>query len=69
MYYGTAHVLLLRSRNYQRPNIREKKSKVPEDDGSVAPAPPAVTRPIVQAAGTVVAGDDDYVSVPDSGPR
>jgi len=47
----------------------KKKSKIPEDDGSVAPAAPAVTRPIVQAAGTVAAGDDDYVSVPGSGPR
>ena len=30
---------------------------------------PTVSRPVIQTAGAVAGGDDDYVSVPDSGPR
>jgi len=47
----------------------KKKPKETEDDSAVTPSSPAVVRPVVQPAGTVAAGDDDYVSVPDSGPR
>ncbi len=47
----------------------KKKPKETEDDLSVTPSAPAVARPAPQAAGAVAGGDDDYVSVPDSGPR
>ena len=45
------------------------KPKETEDDSSVVSTAPAVARPTVQSSGAVAAGDDDYVSVPDSGPR
>ncbi len=47
----------------------KKKPKETEDEVSDSPATPAVARPLAQPAGAVTAGDDDYVSVPDSGPR
>jgi len=47
--------------------------KKPKETEEVAPTAPAtssgVSRPVSQATGSVVSGDDDYVSVPDSGPR
>jgi len=46
--------------------------KTPQESSESAPessSAPAVARPVVQPAGAVAAGDDDYVSVPDSGPR
>ena len=47
----------------------KKKPKETKNDVSDVPAAPVVARPIAQPAGAVAAGDDDYVSVPDSGPR
>jgi sec-independent protein translocase protein TatC len=47
--------------------------KKPKETEEVAPTAPAtsraVSRPVAQGTGAVVSGDDDYVSVPDSGPR
>ncbi|MDH5428330.1 MAG: twin-arginine translocase subunit TatC [Nitrospirota bacterium] len=46
--------------------------KKPQESSESAPessSAPAAARPVVQPAGAVAAGDDDYVSVPDSGPR
>ena len=49
--------------------------KKPKENVEVAPAgpsTPAVSRPVIQTAGAIASGaggDDDYVSVPDSGPR
>ena len=46
--------------------------KKPKETDDVAPAGtsgPAVSRPVIKPAGVVAGGDDDYVSVPDSGPR
>ena len=46
--------------------------KKPQESSDTAPVPSsasAVGSPVVQSTGGVTAGDDDYVSVPDSGPR
>jgi len=46
--------------------------KKPQESSDGVPVPssgPSVARPAIQPAGAVIAGDDDYVSVPDSGPR
>jgi sec-independent protein translocase protein TatC len=46
--------------------------KKPQESSDSAPVPstaPAGARPVVQATGAVTAGDDDYVSIPESGPR
>jgi sec-independent protein translocase protein TatC len=48
---------------------KKKPKETEEDDVSTAPSSPVVSRPAPQAAGAVAGGDDDYVSVPDSGPR
>jgi sec-independent protein translocase protein TatC len=45
----------------------KKKPKETEDDASPAPSTSVVSRPVAQPAGA--GGDDDYVSVPDSGLR
>jgi len=48
----------------------KKKPKETEEAAPIAPATSlAVSRPVSQSTGSVVSGDDDYVSVPDSGPR
>jgi len=47
----------------------KKKPQESSDSTPVPSSAPAVARPVVQPAGAVNAGDDDYVSVPDSGPR
>ena len=47
----------------------KKKPKETDDVAPVAPSAPAVSRPVIAPAGAVAGGDDDYVSVPDSGPR
>jgi sec-independent protein translocase protein TatC len=47
----------------------KKKPKETEDVAPTAPSAPVASRPVVQSAGTGAGGDDDYVSVPDSGPR
>ncbi len=47
--------------------------KKPKETEEVAPTAPATSRaasrPVSPSTGSVVSGDDDYVSVPDSGPR
>jgi sec-independent protein translocase protein TatC len=48
---------------------KKKPKETEEDDVSTAPSSPVVSRPVPQAAGAVAGSDDDYVSVPDSGPR
>ena len=48
---------------------KKKPKETEEDDASAAPSSSPVIHPLTQSAGTVAAGDDDYVSVPDSGPR
>ncbi len=47
----------------------KKKQETSEEDASSVPATPMGARTVTQPAGTVAAGDDDYVSVPDPGPR
>ena len=47
----------------------KKKPKEAEEVAPAGPSAPAVSRPVIQTAGAVAGGDDDYVSVPDSGPR
>jgi len=47
----------------------KKKPKETDDVAPVAPSAPAASRPVIAPAGAVAGGDDDYVSVPDSGPR
>ena len=47
----------------------KKKPKETDEVAPAGPSAPAVSRPVIQAAGAVGGGDDDYVSVPDSGPR
>jgi sec-independent protein translocase protein TatC len=47
----------------------KKKPKETDEVAPAGPSAPAVSRPVIQAAGAVAGGDDDYVSVPDSGPR
>jgi len=47
----------------------KKKPKGTDDVAPTAPSASEVSRPVTQPAGTGTGGDDDYVSVPDSGPR
>jgi sec-independent protein translocase protein TatC len=47
----------------------KKKPKETDEVAPAGPAAPTVSRPVIQTAGAVAGGDDDYVSVPDSGPR
>jgi sec-independent protein translocase protein TatC len=50
----------------------KKKPKENEEVTPAGPSTPAVSRPVIQTAGAIAGGaggDDDYVSVPDSGPR
>jgi sec-independent protein translocase protein TatC len=50
----------------------KKKPKENEEVAPAGPSTPAVSRPVIQTAGAIAggaSGDDDYVSVPDSGPR
>jgi len=47
----------------------KKKPKETDDVASTAPSASVVSRPVTQPAGAGAGGDDDYVSVPDSGPR
>ena len=47
----------------------KKKPKETDEVAPAGPSAPAASRPVIQAAGAVGGGDDDYVSVPDSGPR
>ncbi len=47
----------------------KKKTQESSESAPVASSAPAVAQPVVQPAGAVAAGDDDYVSVPESGPR
>jgi len=47
----------------------KKKPKESDDVAPTAPSTPVVSRPVSQSAGAGAGGDDDYVSVPDSGPR
>jgi len=47
----------------------KKKPAETEAEVPVSTSASPVVRPVIQPAGTVAAGDDDYVSVPDSGPR
>jgi len=47
----------------------KKKPAETEAEVPVTPSASPVVRPVIQPAGTVPAGDDDYVSVPDSGPQ
>jgi sec-independent protein translocase protein TatC len=47
----------------------KKKPQESSDSTPVPSSTPSAARPVVQPAGAVTAGDDDYVSVPDSGPR
>ena len=47
----------------------KKRPKESDEESAAAPAAPSVARPVTQPAGPMGAGDDDYVSVPDSRPR
>ncbi len=47
----------------------KKKPKETDDVAPTAPSASVVSRPVTQPAGAGTGGDDDYVSVPDSGPR
>jgi len=50
-------------------SIFGKKKPKETDIAPVAPSSPRVSQPVVQPVGAAAGGDDDYVSVPDSGPR
>ena len=47
----------------------KKKPKETDDVATTAPSTSVVTRPVAQVAGAGAGGDDEYVSVPESGPR
>jgi hypothetical protein len=47
----------------------KKKPKETDDVAPTAPSASGVSRPVTQPTGAGAGGDDDYVSVPDSGPR
>ncbi len=48
---------------------KKPKKEEEEDSAPTTASAPAVARPISSPAGTSAGGDDDYVSIPDSGPR
>jgi len=47
----------------------KKKPKETDDVATTAPSTSVVARPVAQVAGAGAGGDDEYVSVPESGPR